>query len=116
MSPSQTRALFSSLSAELAAMMETVDGLTAIVTEHARLTPPDRRSDVLVKAQGIDDLHQTLDSLRVLSAALSGGVPIDEALADVRLAALAQRLQSAVTATHGRPAPAARSGDFVMFE
>ncbi|MDY6923136.1 MAG: hypothetical protein SWI22_04135 [Pseudomonadota bacterium] len=116
MSPSQTRALFSGLSAELAAMMETVDGLTALVTEHARLTPPDRRSGVLVKAQAIDDLHQTLDSLRALSAALSGGAAVEDALADLPLAALAGRLQSAVAPTTDRYAPAASSGDFVMFE
>ncbi len=116
MSPTQTRALFSGLSTELAAMMETVDSLTSLVTEHARLTPADRRSGVLVKAQAIDDLHQTLDSLRALSGALSGGAPVEEALADVPLAALAERLQSVVTSTPARMAPAARSGDFVMFE
>lgn len=116
MSPSQTRALFSSLSAELAAMMATVDGLTEVVTEHARLTPADRRSGVLVQAQAIDDLHQTLDSLRVLSGALSDGVPVEEALADVRLAALAERLQSGIAPTPARLVPAGRPGDLVLFE
>ncbi|MFN3932432.1 MAG: hypothetical protein ACK4JY_11855 [Brevundimonas sp.] len=116
MSPSQTRALFSGLSTELAAMMETVDGLTDLVTEHARLTPPDLRSGVLVKAQAIDDLHQTLDALRALSGALSSGAPVEDALADLPLAALAGRLQSAVTPTLTRLTPATQSGDFVLFE
>lgn len=116
MSPSQTRALFSGLSAEMAAMMETVDSLTALVTEHARLTPADRRSGVLVKAQAIDDLHQTLDSLRALSDALSGGVPVEDALADLPLAALAERLQFACSPAPRGLTPAARAGDVVLFE
>ena len=84
MTPSQTRALFSGLSAELAAMMETVEGLSALITEHARQTPADRRSAVLVKAQAVDDLHQKLDSLRGLAGSLSAGDPIGIARLDAR--------------------------------
>lgn len=116
MSPTQTRALFSGLSTELAAMMETVDSLTSLVTEHARLTPADRRSGVLVKAQAIDDLHQTLDSLRALSGALSNGAPVEDALARVPLAALADRLQSTLTPSPPGLAPAASPGDLILFE
>jgi hypothetical protein len=116
MTPSQTRALFSGFSAELATMMETVDGLTALVTEHARQTPPDRRTDVLVKAQAIDDLHQTLNALRALSGALSAGVPLESALAAVPLAALADRLDSATLAPTPALAQVPRPGDLVLFE
>ena len=116
MTPSQARAVFSGLSAELAAMMQTVDSLTALVTEHARLTPADRRSGVLVKAQAIDDLHQTLDSLRVLSSALSDGTSLEEALAGVPLAALGDRLQSALTSTPLGAAPTPPAGELVLFE
>ena len=116
MSPSQTRALFSGLSAELAGMMETVEGLSSLVAEHARQTPADRRSGVLVKAQAIDDLHQTLDALRGLAGALSGGAAVESALAGIPLAALADRLRDAASpAASGREA-AAPSGDLVLFD
>lgn len=116
MSPSQTRALFCGLSAELADMMETVDSLTSLVTEHARQTPADRRSAVLVKAQAIDELHQTLDSLRALAGALSNGAPVEDALARVPLAALADRLQSGFMPTPAGRAPVEGSGDLVLFD
>lgn len=116
MNPSQTRALFSGLSAELAAMMETVEDLSSLVAEHAWQTPADRRSGVLVKAQGVDDLHQTLDSLRTLAAALSSGVPIENALADIPLAALADRLHAASTSTASARNEGPRPGDLVLFE
>ena len=116
MSPSQTRALFSGLSAELAAMMETVDGLSSLVADHARQAPADRRSGVMVKAQSVDDLYQTLDALRALAGALSGGAPIEHVLAAVPLSALADRLRA--VSIPGSPGPAAATGpgDLVLFE
>lgn len=116
MTPSQARALFSGLSAELAAMMETVHGLSSLVAEHARQTPADVRSGVLVKAQAVDDLHQKLDSLRALAGALSGGVAIEKALADIPLSALSDRLQTATLSISRAPEPAPRPGDFVLFD
>ena len=116
MSPSEARALFSGLSAELAAMMETVESLGSLVAEHARLAPADDRSGVLIKAQAIDDLHQKLDSLRALSGALSSGASIGDALADVPLSGLAERLQSTCAGTPTGHAPAASPGDLVLFE
>lgn len=115
MTPSQTRALFSGLSAELAAMMVAVDGLSSLVEEHARQATPQRRSGVLIKAQAVDDLHQKLDSLRALAAALSGGAPIEEALSDIPLSALAQRLQAAALST-GRGPETAAPGEFLLFD
>lgn len=115
MNPCQTRALFSGLSAELAAMMEAVEGLSALVDEHARQAAPDRRSGVLVKAQAVDDLHQKLDSLRALAGALSGGAPIEEALSDIPLSALAQRLQAAALSMGSGPETAA-PGELVLFD
>ena len=46
MDQSDTRALFSALAAELAGMMETVEGLSSLAAEHARQTPADRRAAV----------------------------------------------------------------------
>lgn len=114
MSPSQTRALFSSLSVELLAMMETVKGLSSLVAEHARQTPADCRSEVLVKAQAMDDLHQTLDCLQELTAALSTGVPVQAAMADIPLSALADRLQGASASSDA--AASARPGDLILFD
>ncbi|HYC73383.1 hypothetical protein [Brevundimonas sp.] len=116
MTPQQTRALFSGLSAELGSMMETVEGLSSLVSEHARQAPADRRSGVLVKAQAIDDLHQTLDSIRRMAGALSGGVTIETALADIPLSALAARLQSAALSVAPGREGAIPSGDLVLFE
>ena len=116
MSPVQTRALFSGLSAELAAMMETVEGLSSLVADHARQTPADRRSGVMVKAQSVDDLHQTLDALRALAGALSSGAPVENALAAIPLSALAERLQAAALSAASRPETAPRSGDLVLFD
>lgn len=113
MDQSDTRALFSALAAELAGMMETVEGLSSLAAEHARQTPADRRSAVLVKAQAIDDLHQTLDSLRAFAGALSSGLPIQNALAGIPLSDLADRLQGRARATHETPG---RSGDLVLFD
>lgn len=114
MDPSQTRILFSSLAAELAGMMETVDGLSSLVAEHARQAPAGQRSAVLVKAQAIDELHQTLDSLRGLAGALSSGVPVEDALAGISLSALADRLRGESGCS--APAAPARSGDLILFE
>ncbi|MBF0665786.1 MAG: hypothetical protein IR159_09655 [Brevundimonas sp.] len=116
MTPSQTRALLSGLSAELATLMETVDGLSSLVADHARQTPADSRSGVLVKAQAVDDLHQTLDALRALAGALSCGAPVDEALAAVPLAALAERLKAASGSAAPASGGATRAGDLVLFE
>ena len=116
MTSSQTRALFCGLSAELAAMMETVHGLSSLVAEHARQTPADVRSAVLVKAQAVDELHQKLDSLRALSGALSGGAPIETALADIPLFALSDRLRTAALSAAPAPETAQRPGDLVLFE
>jgi len=116
MTPSQTRALLSGLSAELAAMMETVDGLSSLIADHARQTPADRRSGVLVKAQAVDDLHQTLDALRALAGALSSGVPVEAALSAVPLSALADRLQAAALSIAPGPEMAAPAGELVLFE
>ena len=116
MTPSQTRALFSGLSAELAAMMETVEGLSALIAEHARQTPADRRSAVLVKAQAVDDLHQKLDSLRGLAGSLSAGDPIGIALAGIPLSALSDRLQAVALSAAPAPEAASPSGELVLFE
>lgn len=114
MSSANTRTLFSGLSAELAAMMETVEGLSSLIADHVRQTPADRRSGVLVRAQAVDELHQTLASLRELTGALSTGVPVETALADIPLSALADRLRGAALAHD--PAAAARAGDLVLFD
>lgn len=116
MNPSQTRALFSGLSAELAAMMETVEGLSEIIAEHAWQTPADRRSGVFIKAQGVDDLHQTLDALRALAGALSNGVPAEHAMARIPLSALADRLRSASSPAAPGPEAATPPGDLVLFD
>ena len=109
-----TRALFSALATELAGRMDTVESLSSLAAEHARQTPADRRSAVLVKAQAIDDLHQTLDSLRAFAGALSGGVSIHNALAGIPLADLADRLQGRAPAAE--PETSGRSGDLVLFD
>ena len=116
MNPCQTRALFSGLSAELAAMMEAVEGLSALVDEHARQVAPDRRSGVLVKAQAVDDLHQKLDSLRGLAGSLSAGDPIGIALADIPLSARSDRLQAVALSAAPAPEAAWPSGELVLFE
>lgn len=116
MIPSQIRALFSGLSAELAAMMETVEGLSEIIAEHAWQTPGDRRSGVLIKAQGVDDLHQTLDALHALAGALSSGVPVENAVAGIPLSALADRLRSASSRAAPGPEAATRPGDLILFD
>ena len=116
MDASQTRALFSGLSAELAAMMETVEGLSAIVSEHAWQTPADRRDGVLVKGQAVDDLHQTLDALRALAGALSSGVPVETAVARIPLSALAARLLPESLPAASGPEAVTHSGDLVLFD
>lgn len=116
MTPSQARALFSGLSAELAAMMATVDGLSSLVADHARQTPADRRSAVLVKAQAVDDLHQTLDSLRALAGALASGVAVENALAVIPLSALAGRLRAASLPAAPDREVATQPGDLVLFD
>lgn len=115
MTPSQSRALFAGLSAELRAMMETVEGLSGLVAEHAWQAPPERRHQVLVQAQAVDNLNQTLDSLRALAGALSTGAPVEDALASIPLAALAVRLQAAALSAPPEVEPASRPGDLLLF-
>lgn len=115
MTPSQTLALFAGLSAELRTMMETVEGLSGLVTEHAWQASPERRHGVLIQAQAVDDLSQTLDSLRVLVSALSTGAPMEDALASIPLAALANRLQVAALSVPSEAEPPSRPGDLLLF-
>lgn len=115
MTPSQSRALFAGLSAELRVMMETVEGLSDLVTEHARQVAPERRHDVLIQAQAVDDLSQTLDSLRALAGALSTGAPMEHALASIPLAALSGRLQVVALSAPPEPEPESRPGDLLLF-
>lgn len=102
MTPAQTRALLSALSAELGTMADQVEGLGGLVQDHVGLCPPEARPQAMVQAQAVDALSQTLGELRHLTRSLARDRSVVEALDELSLADLAGRLRAGVL---GRPAP-----------
>jgi hypothetical protein len=73
MSVVPSRSLLSALSAELAAMSETVEPLCGMAADHVRNSQGEARARALVDAQAIDDLSQRLIALSDLTGAVARG-------------------------------------------
>lgn len=116
MSAVQSRALLSALSTELAAMMETVESLSAVVADHARRSQGEARARTLVGAQAIDDLSQRLNALSGVTGAMARGDDPEIALAGVRLTDLSLRLRGVVSTTVPSSVPRPVAGDLTLFE
>ena len=118
----QSSALLSALSRELAAMMDTVESLSATISDHVGNSRGEARLRALKDAQAIDDLSQRLEALSAVTGAMARGDDAEAALAGVRLTDLSQRLRGAVPAASPVPttfsAPAAQpvAGDLMLFE
>lgn len=116
MTPSQTRALLSALSAECAEMAAAAEGLSTVVFEHARGLPAAERGPVVVQAQAVDLLVQKLAALAGLADALSEGQPVEAAIDALPLADLADRLSSSVLQRAVARAAEPSDGDLVLFD
>lgn len=116
MTPSQTRALLSVLSAECAEMAAAAEGLSTLVFEHARGLPAAERGPVVVQAQSVDLLVQKLAALSALTDALSSGRPVETAIEALPLADLVDRLSSAVLERARARAAESSDGDLVLFD
>jgi hypothetical protein len=115
MNPTPTPALLSGLSDELSSMIPLVEGLSALVFDHAIKAAPEDRPQILTQAQAVDDLAQRLEALRDLAAALSRGVPVDAALDAMRLAEVAGRLRIATLGGETIQANGPPAGELVLF-
>ncbi|KQY85031.1 hypothetical protein [Brevundimonas sp. Root1423] len=116
MSATSSCALFSALSAELSAMMQTVDGLSGMAADHVRQSQGGARDRALVDAQSIDDLSQRLSALSEVAAAVARGEDVAAAIGGVRLADLQSRLRGVVLASAPIAAPRPTAGDLLLFE
>ncbi len=116
MTPAQTTAMFAAFSAELATIGEGVDGFADLISAHVRQASAEARPQALIQAQALDDLIQRLDALRVLAGGLARGEAVEVALDGVSLAALADRLSSAVLPASRTACPTPVSGDLMLFD
>lgn len=116
MSATRSCQLLSALSAELAAMTETVESLSGMAADHVRNSQGEARARALVDAQAIDDLSQRLTALSDVTGAVARGEGVETAIGDVRLADLKSRLLDAVSASTAAPAPRPVAGDLMLFE
>lgn len=116
MSATRSCSLFSALSAELAAMMETVELLSGMAADHVRNSQGEVRARALVDAQAIDDLSQRLAALSGMTGAVARGEDVEAAIGGVRLTDLQARLRDAVSASTSAPAPRPVPGDLMLFE
>lgn len=117
MTPSQTAALLSALSRELAGMARTVERLEDLVMAHARLVDPADRAAVLTRAQDVDSLGQRMHALRQLTESLAEGRPVEAVLDAIPLADLADTLGRAILARDaGEAAPRVAAGDLALFD
>lgn len=116
MSAAPSCPLLSALSAELAAMMETVESLSRMAADHVRQSQGETRARALMDAQAIDDLSQRLGALSDVTGAVAGGEDLAAAIGGVRLADLQSRLQGAVFASAPAPASRPAAGDLMLFE
>ena len=115
MSPNPTPALLSGLADELSSMIPVVEGLSALVFDHALKANAEDRSRILTQAQAVDDLSQRLEALRGLASALSRGADIQTALDALPLESMAARLRAA--GVGGGPArdDGPDAGDLLLF-
>jgi hypothetical protein len=116
MSAAPSCSLLSALSAELAAMMETVEPLCGMAANHVRNSQGEARARALVDAQAIDDLSQRLTALSDLTGAVARGEDVETAIGGVRLADLQSRLRHALSASTAAPASRSAAGDLMLFE
>jgi hypothetical protein len=118
MSHYDTKGLLSAVAAELADIRAGVDEAGGLVSELLRLAPADQRLTFLTRMQAFDVLSQRVDALSGLAGALAADQPMDTALAALPLAEMADRLRE--LSFRGRPvsepAPAAVSGDLMLFD
>ncbi len=117
MTPSQTAALLSALSRELAGMTRTVQGLEDLVMAHARLVAPADRAAVLTRAQDVDSLGQRMHALRQLTESLAEGRPVEAVVDAIPLADVAGLLRRAILARDaGEAAARVAAGDLTLFD
>lgn len=116
MTPAQTRALLTVLSAECADMGAAVDGLSALVFEHARRLPAAERPEVVVQAQAVDLLAQKLAALAVFAQALAADRPVEQAIEAIPLADLSDRLHAGMMGSGRGSAAVASDGELVLFD
>lgn len=114
MSPSQSSALLSAISAELCEMASAVNSLSSLVADHVLQSQGEARARALVDAQAIDALSQRLEALSEVTGAAAQGHDIAMVLAGVRLSDLAGRLGRGVPGAASEPSQA--SGDLMLFE
>lgn len=108
-------AILAGLADELTAMIPVVEGLSALVFDHALKAEPEDRPRVLTQAQAVDDLTQRLEALRDLTGAMSRGVGAEAALEAMRLADMAARLRTAARGDESGIARGANAGELLLF-
>lgn len=113
-----TKGLLTAVAAELADIRTGLDEAGGLVAELLRLAPAEQRLTFLTRMQAFDVLSQRVDALSGLAGALAADQPMDTALAALPLAEMADRLRelSLRVKSPSTPAPAAVSGDLLLFD
>ena len=116
MEPAQTMAVFAAFSTELETLRQGVEGLAELVADHARQASADIRPQVLVQAQALDDMSQTLHALSALSVGLARGGSMEAELERMPLADLANRLRDTVLRSKPQPRSRQAAGELMLFD
>lgn len=110
--PSDHARLIAAVADELLQVRQGLQAAEGLVGDLARLVPAEDRSRVLIRAQGLDALIQTVEALSGVLSELSAGVQPSDAVEGVRLADLAGRLRPA---GGDASSPVAVSGEILLF-
>lgn len=117
MATADTSDLMGAVADELAAVRHGVEAVAGLVAELVVTSTGEARDRALTEAQALDLASQRLDALSGLIRALGQGVPADQAIADLTLADMAQRLGVAAgVAPSSLPAGSSASGDLLLFD
>lgn len=112
MSFSPDHALLGAVSTELAAASADVERLSDLVSELLLHCPAHQRDTALVRAQEFDEIIQRLECLSGLVAALGAGTTTENALEELTLSGLRQRLSGASDVM----SDSSPAGDLTLFD
>lgn len=110
--------LMAAIADELAAVRHGVEAVAGLVGELVATSSGEARDRAVTEAQGLDLASQRLDALSGLIRALGRGVSPEQALGELTLSDMAQRLAPAAGVVIAAAAgdDAASSGDLLLFD
>lgn len=115
--PADHAPLMAAIADELAAVRHGVEAVAGLVGDLVTTSSGEARDRAVTEAQGLDLASQRLDALSGLIRALGRGVSPEQALGELTLSDMAQRLAPAAgVALAAASDDAASSGDLLLFD